>query len=164
MRNHFSGDLKEAISLSAEEAIRTNSPAIGAAHLLLGLIRHKENRAVTILEQDLGVSLSGLVAAIEETLPRGGEGRSGREEHRDISWHLPLDREAERSIRGSASEAKKAGSRTIGAEYLLLAMIRDKNMLTDIFGRFGIDYQRVSAVLPPPIAPASGHWLFRKRT
>jgi len=57
MRNRFSTEVKETISLSAQEALRTNSKVIGAAHLLLGLIRHGDNKAVTILEKDLGLSL-----------------------------------------------------------------------------------------------------------
>lgn len=135
MRNRFSTDLKEAISLSAEEAVRMGSHAIGAAHLLLGLVRQGHNRAVTLLSDELHVPLPVLVAAIEETLPQG----VGKREM-DGSWHLPLDRGAERSIRGSMAEAKREGSRTIDSGHLLYSLFEDrKNNLYLLFKRWGIE-------------------------
>lgn len=133
MNNRFSADLKESISFSAEEAIRTDSPAIRAAHLLLGLIRQGHNAAVTLLAGDLGLPLPELKAAIEATLPPAGQ------QHRRPS-RLPVDPEAERSIRGSVIEAKKTGSRTIGADHLLVSLFNDhENQLYLIFRRWGID-------------------------
>jgi ATP-dependent Clp protease ATP-binding subunit ClpA len=133
MRNHFSTDVKETLSFSAEEAIRTNSPAIGAAHLLLGLIRQGHNKAVAILTQDMGLSMTVLADAIEATLPPGGQ------RTQDRSWRLPLDRAAERCIRGSVAEAKKTGSRVIGTEDLLYSLFGDReNQLYLVFSRLGI--------------------------
>lgn len=134
MRNHFSTEVKETLSLSAEEALRTHSPVISPAHILLGLIRHAHNRAVGILTQDLGLPLPELTQAVEESLPAGAV------QDRGSSWRLPLDKGAERSIRGSVAEARRAGSRTIGAEHLLYALFGDrKNDLYLIFRRWGIE-------------------------
>ena len=130
MRNHFSTELKETISLSAEEAFRLGSPVISAGHLMLGLVRHGHNRAVNLLTDDLHIPLPALVAAIEETLPSASTGDRGR------SWRLPLDRAAEKAIRGSVSEAKRSGSRTVDAEHLLASLLNDRDLQT-IVDRWG---------------------------
>ena len=107
------------------------SPVISAGHLMLGLVRQGQNRAVMLLADDLHVPLSALVAAIEETLPTGAaKDRTG-------SWRLPLDRAAERALRGSVVEARKLGSRTVDAEHLLYSLFADRD-LHPIFSRWGI--------------------------
>lgn len=138
MRNKFSTEVKETISMSAEEALRMGSPVISAGHLMLGIVKHGHNRAVTLLADDLHLPLSALVAAIEETLPPGAPGDRGS------SWRMPLDRGAERAIRGSVAEAKRSGSRTVGAEHLLFSLFNHRdNHLYAIFGKWGI--QRLPA-------------------
>lgn len=133
MRKKFSTEVKETISLSAEEALRTGSPVISAGHLMLGLVRQGHNRAVTLLTDDLHMPLSGFAAAIEETLPPPAV-RSQRG-----SWRLPLDRAAERAIRGSVAEAGRSGSRTVDALHLLCSLFDDRdNQLYTIFSKWGI--------------------------
>jgi ATP-dependent Clp protease ATP-binding subunit ClpA len=133
MRNKFSTEVKETISLSAEEALRMGSPVISAGHLMLGLVRQGHNQAITLLTEDLHVPLSGFVTAIEETLPPAMAGGQGG------SWRLPLDRAAERAIRGSVAEARKAGSKTVDATHLLYSLFNDRdNQLHTIFSRWGI--------------------------
>ncbi|HEV9038668.1 MAG TPA: Clp protease N-terminal domain-containing protein [Puia sp.] len=133
MHNRFSTEVKETISFSAEEAHRMGSPVVSAGHLLLGLVRQRHNRAVTLLTDDLHIPLSALVVAIEETLPPGVEGGKAG------SWRLPLDRGAERAIRASVAEAKRSGSRTVDAEHLLSSLFNDRDThLFAILGRWGI--------------------------
>jgi ATP-dependent Clp protease ATP-binding subunit ClpC len=134
MRNRFTRDVKEILSYSAEEAIRTKAACIKGRHLLLGMIKQAHNNALTLLEE-FGLSLPELGKEIEEGLV------AEMEESRRGSWRLPLDREAERSIRGSVEEARKMGSRDVDAEHLLLAMVRDTdNGLHGIFQRLNVDY------------------------
>jgi ATP-dependent Clp protease ATP-binding subunit ClpC len=133
MRNNFSTELKESISLSAEEALRLGSPVIGAGHLMLGLVRQGNNQAVRLLGDDLHVPLAELVVAIEKTLPKGATGERGG------SWRLPLDRAAERAIRGSVAEARRSGSRTVDAGHLLASLFNDRdNRLYAIVSRWDV--------------------------
>ena len=135
MRNRFTHDLKEVLSYSAEEAIRTKAACIRSRHLLLGMIKQEHNNAVGLLTEGFNLSLPVLRKEIEEGLV------AEKEESRGGSWRLPLDREAERSIRGSIKEARKMGSRDVDTEHLLLAMVRDTdNGLQDIFQRSNVDY------------------------
>lgn len=141
MRNRFTRDVKEILSHSAEEAIRTKATCISSRHLLLGMIKQAHNNALTLLEES-GLSLPELGKEIEEGLvpeKEESQGRVGR--LGGGSWRLSLDREAERSIRGSVEEARKMGSKEVDAEHLLLAMVRDTgNGLQGIFQRLNIDY------------------------
>ncbi|HVS94863.1 MAG TPA: Clp protease N-terminal domain-containing protein [Puia sp.] len=146
MANRFSTEFKETISLSAEEAIRTHSPVIGPGHLLLGLIRHGQNSAVTILTQELGLSLPALKEAVEALLPPAVDHRTAPGKTRVSlmgfrqSNRLCLDRGAERSLRGSVLKARRMESRTVGADHLLFSLFGDRdNQLYLVFRRWGID-------------------------
>jgi ATP-dependent Clp protease ATP-binding subunit ClpC len=148
MRNRFTRDVKEILSYSAEEAIRTKAACISGRHLLLGMIKQAHNNALTLLEE-FGLSLPELGKEVEEGLVPEKEGSRGGAERLGVgSWRLPLDREAERSIRGSVKEARKMGSKEVDAEHLLLAMVRDTdNGLHGIFQRLNIDYAGLAAIL-----------------
>jgi ATP-dependent Clp protease ATP-binding subunit ClpA len=146
MRNHFTAGVKESISYSAEEAIRTKSPAINAAHLLLGLLRvHDE--AMGRWRAGLGTQLAELAAVVETTIQTPGEllpaGRPKimqlfRFGARPKPGRLPLDRGAERVIRLSPKEV--AGHEDIEPRHLMLALLHDKDsMLAPVLERFAID-------------------------
>lgn len=145
MHNHFTSGVKESISYSAEEARRTNSPAITAGHLFLGMLRiHDE--MIAHLRTNLGARLADLTTAIEtliKTTARNGETprprgmRLFRLGKTSMPSRLPLDREAERLVRHTPEEA---GSHEIEPRHLMLAMIHDKdNSLSPILREFQID-------------------------
>lgn len=138
MRNHFTRDAKETISLSAEEAHRTHATAIGPAHLLLGMIRQEHNTATAILTQDLKISLTKLKAAVEGTLNIPATAKM------ESSYRFPLDSAAESCIRGATTEAESVGSTDIDADHLLLSLVADKNSnLIQVLNDFGVDYPMV---------------------
>jgi ATP-dependent Clp protease ATP-binding subunit ClpC len=64
MGNNFSNNLKDIISLSREEAIRLGNDFIGVEHLVLGIIKNKENNAFKEL-QSLNVNIDELKKQIE---------------------------------------------------------------------------------------------------
>ena len=59
MNSHFSQKVTEILVLSKEEANRLRNTTIGPEHLMLGIIRGNNNRAVSLLSK-LNVNLSGL--------------------------------------------------------------------------------------------------------
>jgi len=130
MHNHFNTVAKESISYSAEEARRTNSPAITAAHLLLGLLR-VEDESITRLRTNLGARLTDFTAAVETKIPSAGQDDTS-------PWRIPLDREAERIIRHSTKEVS-GRKQEIEPRHLMLAIIHDKDStLTPVLQQFGI--------------------------
>ena len=67
MESNFSDRVKDVISYSREEALRLGHDYIGPEHLLLGLIREGEGKAIKILVQ-LGVDLNKLRKSIENAI------------------------------------------------------------------------------------------------
>jgi ATP-dependent Clp protease ATP-binding subunit ClpA len=146
MTNHFTTGVKESISYSAEEAGRTNSPVISAAHLLLGLLR-VQDEAIIRWRAGLGARLRGLTIAVETMIQTANQyhaavppksvrwfvfGRKAR------SGKLPLDKDAERIIRGSSKEAP--AHQDVEPRHLMLAILHDKgSMLASVLRQFAID-------------------------
>jgi ATP-dependent Clp protease ATP-binding subunit ClpC len=67
MESNFSDRVKDVISYSREEALRLGHDYIGPEHLLLGLIREGEGKAIKIMVQ-LGVDLNKLRKSIENAI------------------------------------------------------------------------------------------------
>lgn len=67
MEIRFSDDFNAVLAFSREEALRTGSYGIGPDHLLLGILRHANNSACTILS-DMGVELERLKTLIDSKI------------------------------------------------------------------------------------------------
>ncbi len=135
MDNNFSLQLKEVISFSREEALRLGNDFIGIEHLLLGIIKEKQNSAVKILEQ-MDVDVTNLRDRVEDAV----KDRSGRN---IMNIHsLPLTKQAERVIRITVLEAKSLKSSQIEAEHLMLSILKNnENAATQILNQLNVDYE-----------------------
>ncbi len=136
MEAKFSPVVKDVITFSREEALRNGNDHIGIEHFLLGLIREGENIAVQVLTQ-LGLDLFQMKKTIENTIKE----RSPR----NISVeNIPLVKQAERVLKITYLEAKLFNSELIGAEHLLLSILKDDdNLATRLINQHGVDYQMV---------------------
>jgi ATP-dependent Clp protease ATP-binding subunit ClpC len=138
MRNKvkFTKEVKEMISLSAEEANRLGSGAISDLHLLLAMIGQPENPVLKLLTAETGMSPASLRSELEAALSPGSGPRPG-------SCHsLPLDRSAEKAIRNSIMEAKKEDSTSIENIHILLALTGDPtNKVAALLHRAGLTCQ-----------------------
>jgi ATP-dependent Clp protease ATP-binding subunit ClpC len=134
MDNNFSTQVKEIISYSREEALRLGNDFIGTEHLVLGLIRDKENTAIKILES-LNVDLYELRKEIELAV----KDKSGVVIANISS--LPLTKQAEKVIRITVLEAKSVKSSHVESEHLMLSILKNKeNIATQIINQFEVDY------------------------
>ena len=132
MESNFSDRVKDVISYSREEALRLGHDYIGPEHLLLGLIREGEGKAVKILV-NLGIDLQKLRKTIENSI-------KGTISVVNMN-NLPLTRQAEKVLKITYLEAKLDKSNTIGTEHLLLSILReDGNIAAQILTKFGITY------------------------
>ena len=68
MDDNFSPRVKDVITYSKEEALRLGHDFIGTEHLVLGLIRNGEGKAIDILNF-LGIDLNELRRKIESLNP-----------------------------------------------------------------------------------------------
>ncbi len=136
MEAKFSPVVKDVITYSREEALRNGNDYIGIEHFLLGLIREGENIAVQVLSQ-LGVDLVQIKRNIERNI------KSQSTQVRNLE-NIPLVKQAERVLKITYLEAKLFNSELIGAEHLLLSILKDNdNLATRLLNQQGVDYQLV---------------------
>ncbi len=139
MDDNFSPRVKDVITYSKEEALRLGHDFIGTEHLILGLIRNGEGKAIDILNF-LGIDLNELRRKIESLNPINFE----NEVKETSKKNLHLTRQAERALKTTFLEAKLFQSSIINTAHLLLCILRNENdPTTKIFNNLDINYNVV---------------------
>jgi len=141
MEAKFSNQVKEVIALSKEEALRLGHSYIGTEHIVLGLLREGDSKAISILKQ-LGVSLDELRQVIEQAI-------KGTATH-DIKniANISLTKQSEKALKITYLEAKIFKSQVIGTEHLLLSILREEdNLGSQILSKFHITYEIVKKAI-----------------
>ncbi len=140
MEAKFSQRVKDVLSYSREEAMRLGNDAVGVEHLILGIIREGDGKAIQILT-GLGVDLLSLRKSIESAIVVPNKKVR-------LQDNLPLVKQAERALKITYLEAKLFNSDIIGTEHLLLAILKDDdNVVSQTFSRYGINYQVIKEEL-----------------
>jgi ATP-dependent Clp protease ATP-binding subunit ClpC len=130
----FSPRVKDVITFSREEALRLGHDYIGVEHLLLGLIREGEGKAIKLM-RNMGVEVKDVRKMIEKSLT------PGKNKSLNLGT-IPLLRQAEKVLKYTVLEAKVFKSDTVGTEHLLLAILKDDdNVASQVLNRFNIDYE-----------------------
>jgi ATP-dependent Clp protease ATP-binding subunit ClpC len=114
MSFRFSNQMKEIISFSRDEAERLGNDYIGTEHLLLALIRDRDNTAVRILKS-FKVDLKEMQDEIELAI----------KSNKGYQKALPLNVSAEQIIHGALSEAKTLKSKKVEPEHLILSILNN---------------------------------------
>jgi ATP-dependent Clp protease ATP-binding subunit ClpC len=139
MDDNFSPRVKDVIAFSKEEALRLGHDFIGTEHLILGLLRDGDGKAVTILNA-LEVDLNYLRRKVEILSPANpGTGVAGNDKK-----NLHLTRQAERALKTTFLEAKLFQSTSINTAHLLLCILRNENdPTTKLLHNMKVDYDGV---------------------
>ncbi|PCJ66485.1 MAG: Clp protease ClpC [Bacteroidetes bacterium] len=133
MEAQFSPGVKEVIQFSREEAIRLGHSYIGTEHLLLGLIRQGDGKAIRHLKS-MGIDMLRLKKAVEDSI------RDTTSKSTNIG-NIPLTKQAEKALKITYLEAKIFKDDVIRTEHLLLSILRDEdNVASQILNQFGVDY------------------------
>jgi ATP-dependent Clp protease ATP-binding subunit ClpC len=135
MNEMFTELARKAIEYARDEAARLRHDYIGTEHLLLGLIRLGEGRAVEIIN-NLGLEIQDLKSSIEEVVqPSGGTMTMGQ---------LPLTARAKKTLEVSSQEARALKSKDIDTEHILLALLKDEEgVAAQVLSMYEIDYKEV---------------------
>lgn len=140
MEAKFSPRVKEVIQFSREQAIRLGHDYIGPEHLLLGIIREGEGKALQTL-RGMDLDLVRVKKSVEDAV-KSSSGKIAN------LGNLPLTRQAEKALKITYLEAKMFKTDIIGTEHLLLSILRDEdNIATEILGQFGISYEVFKSAL-----------------
>jgi len=139
MDDNFSPKVKDVIAYSKEEALRLGHDFIGTEHLMLGLLRDGDGKAINILNA-MDIDLSHLRRKVEILSPANPDTTVISNEKKN----LHLTRQAERALKTTFLEAKLFQSSSINTAHLLLCILRNENdPTTKLLNRLNIDYDGV---------------------
>jgi len=139
MDDNFSPRVKDVIAYSKEEALRLGHDFIGTEHLMLGLLRDGNGKAVSILNA-LDVDLNNLRRKVEILSPANPSSESDSNDKKN----LHLTRQAERALKTTFLEAKLFQSSSINTAHLLLCILRnDNDPTTKLLNKMKVDYDGV---------------------
>ncbi len=139
MDDNFSPRVKDVIAYSKEEALRLGHDFIGTEHLMLGLLRDGNGKAVSILNA-LDIDLSHLRRKVEILSPANPNAGASSNDKKN----LHLTRQAERALKTTFLEAKLFQSSSINTAHLLLCILRNENdPTTKLLHKMKVDYDGV---------------------
>ena len=141
MDENFSPKVRDVITFSKEEALRLGNEFIGTEHLLLGLIRKEDGKAVEILTT-FDVDLILLRKKLEQLNPAEPTLLT-----RDDKKNIHLTRQAEKALKTTFLEAKLYQSEAIDTAHLLLCILRNENdPATKLLHKYHVNYDGAKAL------------------
>ena len=136
MEYRISDKLNFILSLSKEEAERLSHSEVTAEHVILGMLRDGNNRAVELLS-GLGVDLADLRLRLEMAQV-STEANVGKVPIEKIALSVAVTR----LLKISMLEARLQKKDEVNAEHLLLAIVRDRSCsAADILSSFNVNYR-----------------------
>ena len=149
MNNQFTPRVSDIITYSKEEANRLNNSYIGPEHLLLGILREGEGKAIEVLF-NLQIDLKQLKAEIESKLKDTSDAPLMHAE--DINFNDV----ASRILKLCILEARQMKCEAVDSEHILLAIMRQKNnKASQLLEEHEVTYDKVMEMLSlQPDAPA----------
>ena len=122
MTENYSELLKQVLQYSKEEATRLGNDYIGPEHLLLGIIRDGDNRAIDALQRGSNLDVMTIKSQLEKRIRRNEQLTFGAN---DIS----LNDTSNSVLRLSILESRLMRAQSVGVEHLLLAIMKHKDNL-----------------------------------
>ncbi|RZK22291.1 MAG: ATP-dependent Clp protease ATP-binding subunit, partial [Flavobacterium sp.] len=135
MDDNFSPRVKDVISFSKEEALRLGHDFIGTEHLMLGILRDGNGKAINIMN-NLSIDLDHLRRRVEILSPANPTAHSNNDKR-----NLQLTIQAERALKTTFLEAKIFKSTSVSTAHLLLCILRNENdPTTKLLNKLKLDY------------------------
>ena len=148
MVNKFTQRAQSSLNLALQTARELGHSYVGTEHLLLGLLSEKESIAYKILSSH-GAKLSRLKQSLIDYV---GVGVSKDVSSSDMSPRLA------RTIESASAEALRSGSRLIGSEHLLSALVNQKDAVgTRLLECEGVSISEIRAELSSYVTPQGIH-------
>ena len=113
---NFTPHAQKALALARQEADRLHHNFLGTEHLLLGLIKLGQEVPVNVL-QKMGLNL--------ETVRREVEKQVGTRPEQNLTGNFPYTPRVTKVLALAQKEAKKLSHTYVGAEHLLLGLLRE---------------------------------------
>ena len=151
MNNQFTPRVSDIIMYSKEEANRLRNSYIGPEHLLLGILREGEGKAIEVLF-NLQIDLKQLKTEIENKL------RNAQDEILLHNEDINFNDVASRILKLCILEARQMKCESVDSEHILLAIMRQKNnKASQLLEEHEVTYNKVMEMLTlQPDTPRSG--------
>jgi ATP-dependent Clp protease ATP-binding subunit ClpC len=124
MFEKFTEKARRVMFFARYEASQFGSESIQSGHLLLGLLRESEKTSTQLLER-MGVSVSGL----RERLVAALTPKDKKIVPSSTSIDIPMEEEVKRILQHATAESAKLNHKHVGAEHLLLGMLKEEQSL-----------------------------------
>ena len=143
MNNQFTQRVSDIIMYSKEEANRLRNSYIGPEHLLLGLIRDGEGKAIEILF-NLQINLQDIKNQLEAIVKNNAENDTTYDEN------ISFNDKASKVLKLCILEAKLLRNIAADSEHILLAIMKVKdNAAFHVLESNGVTYEKIKLTLQP---------------
>lgn len=143
MNNQFTQRVSDIIMYSKEEANRLRNSYIGLEHLLLGLIREGEGKAIEILF-NLQINLQDIKNQLETIVKNNVENDTTYDEN------ISFNDKASKVLKLCILEAKLLRNIAADSEHILLAIMKVKdNTAFHVLESNGVTYEKIKLTLQP---------------
>ena len=143
MNNQFTQRVSDIIMYSKEEANRLRNSYIGPEHLLLGLIREGEGKAIEILF-NLQINLQDIKNQLETIVKNNVENDTTYDEN------ISFNDQASKVLKLCILEAKLLRNIAADSEHILLAIMKVKdNTAFHVLESNGVTYEKIKLTLQP---------------
>ena len=143
MNNQFTQRVSDIIMYSKEEANRLRNSYIGPEHLLLGLIREGEGKAIEILF-NLQINLQDIKNQLETIVKNNVENDTTYDEN------ISFNDKASKVLKLCILEAKLLRNIAADSEHILLAIMKVKdNAAFHVLESNGVTYEKIKLTLQP---------------
>ena len=143
MNNQFTQRVSDIIMYSKEEANRLRNSYIGPEHLLLGVIREGEGKAIEILF-NLQINLQDIKNQLETIVKNNVENDTTYDEN------ISFNDKASKVLKLCILEAKLLRNIAADSEHILLAIMKVKdNTAFHVLESNGVTYEKIKLTLQP---------------
>ena len=124
MFEKFTEKARRVMFFARYEASQFGSESIQSGHLLLGLLRESEKTSTNLLER-MGVQVNTL----RERLVAALTSKDKKVVPSSTSIDIPMEEEVKRILQHATAESTKLNHKHVGAEHLLLGMLKEDQSL-----------------------------------
>lgn len=132
----FTDQVRRALALAREEALKLQHEYVGTEHLLLGLLRDEKEPAVVVLK-NLGAEAQPVAERVKRRVrPGSGAGTPGLGD-------LPYTSRGKKVLEHAIAAASALNDSYVGTEHLLLGLLREeKGIAAELLNEFGVTWVR----------------------
>ena len=136
MNYKYSDRITRILGYSKEEALRLNNDYIGPEHLMLGLIREGNSRALDVLRRKFYVNIPSVKEVLERAVKDHGTTL--------LSTDIALNKKSTTIMRLTILEARLLKSEESDAEHMLLAILKQNdNMVARVLNDCDVSYKEL---------------------